>query len=132
MVTHTRVPILHPRDTSKVTNLEGFMHHSTSFNQDISRWVVSNVASMHAIFGYASAFNFDIAEWRELVTTQTMFAKQYGIRFARPSVRPSVFYLSSLCAPHHPLGMYPTCSTWKGLSATLVALIRTFPNGETC
>ena len=48
---------------SSVTDA-GFMFvNTTSFNQDISGWNVSNVTNMNAMFGYAISFNQSLNNW---------------------------------------------------------------------
>jgi surface protein len=41
----------------------GSMFYTSSFNQDISNWNVSNVTSMGGMFRSAIAFNQDLSGW---------------------------------------------------------------------
>ena len=47
-----------------MTTLEGMFYKKTTFNEDISKWDVSNVLEMTSIFNNAFAFNADISEWK--------------------------------------------------------------------
>ena len=52
-------------DTSKITDMEALFYHmfsGSSFNNDISRWNVSNVTNMMGMF-LDSEFNNDISKW---------------------------------------------------------------------
>ena len=48
--------------TANVT-LSGMFENATSFNADISSWIVSNVTSMDTMFSYAAAFDQDMSSW---------------------------------------------------------------------
>jgi len=48
--------------TSNITDLSGLFFNS-DFNQDISRWDVSNVKNFESLFGYNTQFNQDISSW---------------------------------------------------------------------
>ena len=63
-----RVAVANGYDLSKLcttlaTDLSSVFKNTTFFNQDISRWDVSNVTTMQETFMYASAFNQDIGNW---------------------------------------------------------------------
>ena len=46
-----------------VTDMSGMFCLATTFNGDISNWIVSNVTNMDSMFFSASAFNQDIGNW---------------------------------------------------------------------
>lgn len=47
----------------RMTSLELMFHKCNKFNQDISRWDVSNVTNMNAMFKGCTSFNQDISGW---------------------------------------------------------------------
>ena len=48
---------------SKVKDMNRVFYNTQSFNEDISRWDVSNVQSMSGMFQGATSFNRDISQW---------------------------------------------------------------------
>ncbi len=50
-------------DVSNVTSMIGMFWVNDSFNQDIGKWDVSKVENMMLMFSRANAFNQDIGEW---------------------------------------------------------------------
>jgi surface protein len=48
-------------DVSNVTNMRYMFHQATSFNQDITFWNVSSVTNMTSMFDQATSFNQDLA-----------------------------------------------------------------------
>ncbi|MCF2901163.1 DUF285 domain-containing protein [Pseudoalteromonas sp. OFAV1] len=60
--------------TSQITNFTDLFRDNTVFNQDISRWVTSNVTDMRYMF-YSSRFNGDISNWdtSKVTTMSGMF-----------------------------------------------------------
>ena len=51
----------------------GFLFYgTTSFDQDISNWDVSNVMNMRSMFTGATAFNQDISDWNVSSVTEWM------------------------------------------------------------
>ena len=51
-------------DTSGITDMyELFFFGKEDFNEDISRWDVSNVVGMSFMFNGATSFNGDISSW---------------------------------------------------------------------
>ncbi|TLF26727.1 MAG: BspA family leucine-rich repeat surface protein [Spiroplasma sp. WSS] len=47
----------------EITSLSYMFIHTTSFNQDLSKWDVSNVTNMSWMFSVANAFNQDLSKW---------------------------------------------------------------------
>ena len=43
--------------------MNSLFYSATSFDQDISNWVVSNVTDMYSMFYNATSFNKDISNW---------------------------------------------------------------------
>ncbi len=62
-------------DLSQVFDMESMFEGATSFNQDISEWVVSNVVNMRSMFRNARAFNqwLDLWNVRMVVDMSSMF-----------------------------------------------------------
>ena len=50
-------------DVSNVVNMEGMLSHCTSFNGDLSRWEVGKVQSIQCMFYGATSFNGDLSRW---------------------------------------------------------------------
>ena len=50
-------------DVSNVTNMRAMFYICESFNQDISTWDVSNVTNMEYMFYFCKNFNQDITKW---------------------------------------------------------------------
>ncbi len=63
-------------DVSNVTNMRYMFSGVKLFNQDISRWNVSNVTNMRHMFSGATSFNQDINQWNvsNVTTMEAMFA----------------------------------------------------------
>ena len=63
-------------DVSAVTDMRAMFAGATSFNGDISDWKVSEVTNMFAMFQDATAFDRDISEWdvSEVTNMRSMFA----------------------------------------------------------
>lgn len=49
--------------TSYVTDMSYLFYRNNNFNQDISRWDVSNVTNMTYMFGFAQQFEGDLSFW---------------------------------------------------------------------
>ncbi len=49
--------------TTFVTDMSYLFYRNTDFDQDISRWDVSNVTNMTHMFGYAEQFESDLSYW---------------------------------------------------------------------
>ncbi|WP_338987386.1 BspA family leucine-rich repeat surface protein [Spiroplasma endosymbiont of Dasysyrphus albostriatus] len=47
----------------EITSLSYMFIHTTSFNQDLSKWDVSNVTNMSWMFSAANAFNQNLSSW---------------------------------------------------------------------
>ena len=63
--------------TTKVTNMEVmFSYDTTSFNQPIGNWDVSNVTDMQSMFNGATSFNQPIGDWdvSNVTDMQSMFS----------------------------------------------------------
>ena len=58
--------------------------YATTFNQDISQWDVSRVASMDWMFGSAVAFNQDLSQWdvSQVTSMNWMFAYATSSQYA--------------------------------------------------
>ena len=50
-------------DVSNVTIMSGMFFNAELFNQDIGNWDVSNVKSMHGMLRGTSSFNHDLTQW---------------------------------------------------------------------
>jgi surface protein len=50
-------------DTSSVATMSATFMHASSFDIDLSAWNVSSVTNMKAMFGRASSFNKDLSTW---------------------------------------------------------------------
>ena len=50
-------------DVSNVTNMRAMFNETYTFNQDISDWDVSNVTNMSYMFSVTDSFNQDISNW---------------------------------------------------------------------
>jgi surface protein len=50
-------------DVSNVTWMTGMFYGATSFNQDIGNWDVGNVADMSGMFYSATSFNQNLNDW---------------------------------------------------------------------
>lgn len=50
-------------DVSNVKNFESLFAYNTEFNQDISGWNTSNATNMRGMFNHATSFNQDISKW---------------------------------------------------------------------
>jgi len=50
-------------DVSNVTNMENMFYYATNFNQDISKWNVSKVTNMNSMFNNAHSFNKPLNDW---------------------------------------------------------------------
>ncbi|GMH67457.1 hypothetical protein TrST_g2079 [Triparma strigata] len=62
-------------DVSNVTTMEGMFHKASSFNGDLSLWNVSNVTTMKWTFYGAEAFKGDLSSWNvsNVTDMQQMF-----------------------------------------------------------
>jgi len=69
-------------DVSNVTDMEGMFRYANAFNQDLSNWDVSNVIDMNGMFYEAYAFNQPIGNWNmsNVRNTYAMFgyAEQFN------------------------------------------------------
>jgi surface protein len=50
-------------DVSNVTNMANMFYQTQLFNQDIGKWDVSNVTNMSNMFSMSKSFNQDISKW---------------------------------------------------------------------
>ena len=50
-------------NVSNVTDMSHMFYKASSFNQDVSEWDVSSVTNMSTLFYYTSAFNQDVSGW---------------------------------------------------------------------
>ena len=51
-------------NTTFVNNMWKLFNDNTTFNDDISKWDVSNVTNMREMFAHATSFNQDIGSWK--------------------------------------------------------------------
>ena len=63
-------------DTSNITDMS-YLFEDSDFNGDISRWNVSNVESMWAMFKFCKSFNQDLSDWNvsNVIEMSDMFHK---------------------------------------------------------
>jgi uncharacterized protein YjdB len=63
-----------------VTDLSNTFREATIFNQDLSRWDVSNVRSMYQTFEEAESFNQNLSDWdlSRVVDMEDMFTRAYS------------------------------------------------------
>ena len=67
-------------DVSNVTNMEGMFQNASSFNQNIGSWNVANVTNMAGMFQNASSFNQNINSWN-VISVTNMFRMFLGSSF---------------------------------------------------
>lgn len=67
--------------------MAGMFEFTTSFNQDISNWNVSNVTDMSVMFYYAQAFsNQNLSSWNvSKVITHVSFSTGWGTGNTEPN-----------------------------------------------
>ena len=68
-------------DVSNVTNMRAMFVFFSLFNEDISEWDVSSVTNMEEMF-VGAAFNQDISEW-DVSNVTTMFRMFLGLNLIR-------------------------------------------------
>jgi surface protein len=71
-------------DVSNVTTFAGMFYYSVNFNQDISKWNTSNVARMNSMFKGARSFNQPIGEWDVSNVTNMSNMFDSAVKFNRP------------------------------------------------
>ena len=71
-------------DVSNVTNFAGMFFNAKKFNQPIGDWDTSNVINMHSMFYSARSFNQPIGKWNvsKVINMSNMFDK--AVKFNRP------------------------------------------------
>ncbi|GMH90928.1 hypothetical protein TrST_g5951 [Triparma strigata] len=64
-------------DVSNVTTMEGMFYDASAFNGDLSSWDVSNVTTMEQMFAGAKVFNGDLTSWdvSNVTTMEAMFCE---------------------------------------------------------
>ncbi|GMH97831.1 hypothetical protein TrST_g7078 [Triparma strigata] len=64
-------------DVSNVTTMAWMFFKAKAFNGDLSSWDVSNVTTMEGMFQYTSAFNGDLSSWNvsNVTTMRAMFSQ---------------------------------------------------------
>ncbi len=82
-------------DTSEITDMSFLFYENKTFNQDISKWNVSNVVNMQSMF-YKSMFNQNISDWdvSNVVNMSYMFAFSY---FNQPLKKWKPYNLTNCC-----------------------------------
>jgi surface protein len=71
-------------DISNVTNMDGMFFGASSFNQEIGEWNVSNVKSMGFMFATASSFDREIGEWNVSNVEYMSHMFDHATAFNRP------------------------------------------------
>ena len=71
-------------DVSNVTNMRSMFDRAASFNQDIGDWNTSSVTNMSNMFERAYAFNQDVSDWNISSVTNmgNMFLYAWGLNNA--------------------------------------------------
>ena len=82
-----------------VTNMENMFYLSTSFNQDIGIWNVSNVETMFAMFNGATSFNQPLDNWDVSNVTNMSYAF-YGCGKFNSNIFLQIAYDSSYFLKH--------------------------------
>ena len=68
-------------NVSNVTDMSFMFYCSSSFNQDVSKWDVSNVTDMSDMFYCSSSFNQDVSEWDVSNVTNMSYMFYYSSSF---------------------------------------------------
>ncbi|MCH8906068.1 MAG: DUF285 domain-containing protein [Candidatus Heimdallarchaeota archaeon] len=71
-------------DVSAVTNMYAMFREASSFNQPIGTWDVSNTTNMQYMFRDAVSFNQSIAEWNVSKVTNMQYMFQFALSFNQP------------------------------------------------
>ena len=86
-------------DVSRVTNMGAMFYAAHSFNGNISKWKVSNVMEMTSMFTGAKSFNADISKW--------------DVSAVVPPPKHGFYFLADTPAFKHKFCTLPWISFWK-------------------
>jgi len=70
-------------DVSAVTNMRAMFYFASTFNQDLSKWDVSAVTDMASMFLEAYTFNQDLSKWEVSGVTDMGYMFYSALAFKR-------------------------------------------------
>ena len=92
-------------DVSNVTTMYAMFYGASSFNGEVSQWVVSNVTSMWAMFENAISFNGDVSGWNVS-----------NVRYMESMFRDATSFIGDVSG----WNIHPNCDTTSYLDNTLI------------
>ena len=106
-------------DVSNVTNMYAIFAYAKLFNGDISEWQVSNVTNMASMFYRAKAFNGDISKWEVSKVTRMPGMFSGATKFNRDISRWNVSQVTTMYAMFEGAAAFnQDISRWKVLKVT--------------